>query len=95
MHGWSNWPFLAAYFPASIPAGNMVTLLGQEKKKWNHQCPTCRRHRMLDVPPSSASSPVDRLGTHHSFILPATCYAYIAWYGMKGHLAVGNLKKAG
>jgi FHS family L-fucose permease-like MFS transporter len=27
----------------------------------------------------------DSAGLHISFILPAVCYVYIAWYGMKGH----------
>ena len=27
----------------------------------------------------------DAAGLHISFILPATCYLYIAWYGMRGH----------
>jgi len=27
----------------------------------------------------------DRIGIQHAFILPAVCYLYIAYYGMKGH----------
>jgi len=27
----------------------------------------------------------DSAGLHISFILPAVCYLYIAWYGLKGH----------
>jgi FHS family L-fucose permease-like MFS transporter len=27
----------------------------------------------------------DNAGLHISFILPAVCYVYIAWYGLKGH----------
>ena len=27
----------------------------------------------------------DSAGLHISFLLPAVCYLYIAWYGMKGH----------
>lgn len=27
----------------------------------------------------------DAAGLHISFILPAACYLYIAWYGMRGH----------
>ena len=26
----------------------------------------------------------DRIGIHHAFILPVLCYAYIAFYGLKG-----------
>ena len=26
----------------------------------------------------------DRIGIHHCFIIPAACYLYIAWYGLKG-----------
>ena len=29
----------------------------------------------------------DAIGMHHCFILPAVCYLYIAWYGLKGHAA--------
>lgn len=28
----------------------------------------------------------DRIGIHHAFILPVLCYAYIAYYGLKGHV---------
>jgi FHS family L-fucose permease-like MFS transporter len=27
----------------------------------------------------------DTAGLHISFVLPAVCYVYIAWYGLKGH----------
>jgi FHS family L-fucose permease-like MFS transporter len=27
----------------------------------------------------------DSAGLHISFVLPAACYLYIAWYGLKGH----------
>ena len=27
----------------------------------------------------------DAIGIHHCFIIPALCYLYIAWYGLKGH----------
>ena len=27
----------------------------------------------------------DAIGIHHCFIIPAVCYLYIAWYGLKGH----------
>ena len=27
----------------------------------------------------------DKIGLHTSFLLPAACYLYIAWYGLKGH----------
>jgi len=30
----------------------------------------------------------DRLGLHHSFVLPVLCYAFIGYYGMKGHRIV-------
>jgi FHS family L-fucose permease-like MFS transporter len=26
----------------------------------------------------------DRIGIHHAFVLPILCYAYIAWYGVRG-----------
>jgi FHS family L-fucose permease-like MFS transporter len=26
----------------------------------------------------------DRVGIHHAFILPAICYLYIAYYGIRG-----------
>jgi FHS family L-fucose permease-like MFS transporter len=26
----------------------------------------------------------DRIGIHHSFILPAICYLYIVYYGFRG-----------
>jgi MFS transporter, FHS family, L-fucose permease len=26
----------------------------------------------------------DRVGVHYSFIVPAMCYVYIAFYGLKG-----------
>ena len=29
----------------------------------------------------------DAAGLHISFLLPAACYLYIAWYGLKGHAA--------
>jgi FHS family L-fucose permease-like MFS transporter len=29
----------------------------------------------------------DAVGIHHCFIIPAACYLYIAWYGLKGHPA--------
>ena len=29
----------------------------------------------------------DNAGLHISFLLPAVCYVYIAWYGLKGHQA--------
>ena len=28
----------------------------------------------------------DNIGIHHAFILPVFCYAYIAYYGVKGHI---------
>ncbi len=28
----------------------------------------------------------DNIGIHHAFILPVLCYAYIAFYGIKGHI---------
>ncbi len=28
----------------------------------------------------------DNIGIHHAFILPVLCYAYIAYYGIKGHI---------
>jgi FHS family L-fucose permease-like MFS transporter len=28
----------------------------------------------------------DRVGIHHCFIIPALCYLYICWYGIKGHI---------
>jgi FHS family L-fucose permease-like MFS transporter len=28
----------------------------------------------------------DRIGIHHCFIIPALCYLYILWYGLKGHI---------
>jgi FHS family L-fucose permease-like MFS transporter len=28
----------------------------------------------------------DAIGIHHCFIIPAACYLYIAWYGLRGHL---------
>jgi FHS family L-fucose permease-like MFS transporter len=28
----------------------------------------------------------DNIGIHHAFILPVLCYAYIAYYGFKGHI---------
>jgi MFS transporter, FHS family, L-fucose permease len=28
----------------------------------------------------------DRIGIHHAFFLPAVCYLYIAYYGLKGHV---------
>jgi FHS family L-fucose permease-like MFS transporter len=28
----------------------------------------------------------DNIGIHHAFILPVLCYAYIAYYGAKGHI---------
>jgi FHS family L-fucose permease-like MFS transporter len=28
----------------------------------------------------------DNIGIHHAFILPVLCYAYIAYYGVKGHI---------
>ncbi|MBK7228385.1 MAG: sugar MFS transporter [Ignavibacteriales bacterium] len=28
----------------------------------------------------------DTIGIHHAFILPVLCYAYIAYYGVKGHI---------
>ena len=28
----------------------------------------------------------DRIGIHHCFIIPALCYLYILWYGLKGHV---------
>ncbi len=28
----------------------------------------------------------DTIGIHHAFILPVLCYAYIAYYGIKGHI---------
>ncbi|MGE5362900.1 MAG: sugar MFS transporter [Bacteroidota bacterium] len=30
----------------------------------------------------------DQIGIHHAFILPAICYIYIAYYGLKGHIPV-------
>jgi FHS family L-fucose permease-like MFS transporter len=30
----------------------------------------------------------DRIGIHHCFIIPALCYLYVAWYGMKGRRSV-------
>jgi FHS family L-fucose permease-like MFS transporter len=31
----------------------------------------------------------DRIGIHHSFILPAICYLYIMYYGYKGSQPMG------
>jgi len=28
----------------------------------------------------------DSIGIHHAFILPVACYAFIAYYGFKGHV---------
>lgn len=28
----------------------------------------------------------DRVGIHHCFVIPALCYVYICWYGLKGHV---------
>ena len=30
----------------------------------------------------------DGIGIHHCFIIPAVCYLYIAWYGLKGRRSV-------
>jgi FHS family L-fucose permease-like MFS transporter len=32
----------------------------------------------------------DKAGLHISFIVPAVCYLYIAWYGLKGHATDAN-----
>jgi FHS family L-fucose permease-like MFS transporter len=29
----------------------------------------------------------DHIGIQHAFILPMACYAYIAWYGLRGSRA--------
>ena len=29
----------------------------------------------------------DQAGLHVSFLVPAACYLYIAWYGLKGQAA--------
>ena len=29
----------------------------------------------------------DEIGIHHAFILPVLCYLFIAYYGVKGHIA--------
>lgn len=38
----------------------------------------------------------DKIGIHHSFVVPVLCYAYIVWYGLKGYVprgpAVATLK---
>jgi FHS family L-fucose permease-like MFS transporter len=33
----------------------------------------------------------DEIGVHHSFILPALCYLYIAFYGFYGSKPVGSI----
>lgn len=35
----------------------------------------------------------DNIGIHHAFFLPAICYLFIAYYGLKGHIP-SHLKKA-
>ena len=32
----------------------------------------------------------DKAGLHISFLLPAVCYLYIAWYGLRGHATDAN-----
>jgi FHS family L-fucose permease-like MFS transporter len=36
------------------------------------------------IPPLTGKL-ADGIGIHHCFILPAACYLYIAWYGLRGH----------
>jgi len=36
----------------------------------------------------------DNIGIHHAFILPVLCYAYIAYYGVKGHIPTFKTAKA-
>jgi FHS family L-fucose permease-like MFS transporter len=36
----------------------------------------------------------DNIGIHHAFILPVLCYAYIAYYGVKGHIPTFKTVKA-
>jgi FHS family L-fucose permease-like MFS transporter len=38
------------------------------------------------IPPMTGKL-ADAIGIHHCFILPAVCYLYIAWYGLKGRVA--------
>jgi FHS family L-fucose permease-like MFS transporter len=38
------------------------------------------------IPPLTGKI-ADKFGLHHCFVLAAACYLYIAWYGMKGHIA--------
>jgi FHS family L-fucose permease-like MFS transporter len=33
----------------------------------------------------------DRIGIQHAFVLPMACYAYIAWYGLRGSRAADPL----
>jgi FHS family L-fucose permease-like MFS transporter len=36
----------------------------------------------------------DNIGIHHAFFLPVLCYAYIAFYGLKGHIPTFKTAKA-
>ncbi|WP_226469494.1 sugar MFS transporter [Luteimonas panaciterrae] len=36
----------------------------------------------------------DHIGIQHAFVLPLICYAYIAWYGLRGSRLVGDLPVA-
>ena len=36
----------------------------------------------------------DNIGIHHAFFLPILCYAYIAYYGLKGHIPSFKTAKA-
>jgi FHS family L-fucose permease-like MFS transporter len=36
------------------------------------------------VIPFAMGLSADHLGIHHAFLLPAVCYLYIAFYGLKG-----------
>jgi FHS family L-fucose permease-like MFS transporter len=36
----------------------------------------------------------DRIGIQHAFVLPLACYAYIAWYGLRGSRATDPLPDA-
>jgi FHS family L-fucose permease-like MFS transporter len=36
----------------------------------------------------------DRLGLHHSFVLPVVCYLFIAYYGAKGYSSAATRSSA-
>ncbi|HEY0785468.1 MAG TPA: glucose/galactose MFS transporter, partial [Acidobacteriaceae bacterium] len=38
--------------------------------------------------PLAQGALADRMGLHHAFFLPVICYAFIAWYGMRGSRVV-------